>query len=173
MTVVITDSTILIIFSKTDLLDILFDFYGKILILVEVYNEVVVRGKITNKEDAFYIEDRIMKELIQIIDIKDFTYSANIQKDFNIHKGEAECIVLFFESSGNLLGTDDKKTLNVCKIFQIPFFSTISFLLLCVSKRKLSKSQASLKLDKLLQIGWYNKSIIESIKEKITNIEVN
>jgi predicted nucleic acid-binding protein len=43
-------------------------------------------------------------------------------QNFNLHEGEAETIRLYLEDEGNLLGTDDWRALEVCKILDINYF---------------------------------------------------
>jgi predicted nucleic acid-binding protein len=167
MTLVITDSTILILLVKTDLLDLLQKKYHELVIPREVYEEVVVNGKAAKKEDAFYIEERIKKNCIKVKTLQNVLKRDNLMTDFGLHEGEAECIALYYEISADILGSDDKKTINVCKIFQIPFFSVISFILLSVTEKTLPKLNALLKLEKLEKIGWYKASFLDLIRERI------
>ncbi|MHA1521368.1 MAG: hypothetical protein ACTSRK_14385 [Promethearchaeota archaeon] len=173
MTIVITDSTILILCVKINIFDILIDKYGIIYIPSGVYLELVVNGKKAEKEDAFFIEDRINNKLVKVIDIQNTKSRDKLMKDFKIHLGEAECIVLFSEIEAELLGTDDKKTINLCKMLKIPYFSVLSFIMLCISESRISKSRAVLKIRKLERFGWYKSSFLESIIENIQKIEVD
>ena len=80
--------------------------------------------------------------------------------------------MLFSEISADLLGTDDMKTLKLCKMFKIPYFSIISFILSSISEKKITKSRALLKLEKLGKIGWYKTTFLEQIMEIINKMEV-
>ncbi len=173
MTIVIADSTILILCVKINIFDVLIDKYGTIHIPSGVYLESVVNGKKAEKEDAFFIEDRIINKFVKVINIQDTKSRDKLMRDFKIHLGEAECVVLFSEISAELLGTDDKKTINLCKLLKIPYFSVLSFIMLCISENRISKSRAVLKIKKLERFGWYKSTFLESIIEKIQEIEVN
>ena len=171
MTIVITDSTILIILVKVNLIEELLKLYGNILIPEEIFNEVVIKGKKNMKDDAIYIEKRIQEGLIKIHSIKDTNHKEKLIKDFNIHDGEAECIVLYFEKKADILGTDDRKTRNICKIFNIPNFSCLSFVLFCLNKNIFTENQALIKLDKINEIGWYKKNLILQVKKQIMEVK--
>lgn len=172
MTIVITDATILILCAKIDLLDLVIKKFGKVIIPNEVYIEAVLNGKNRGKDDAYYIEQRIKNDHIEVMKIKSIQYRDELITQFRIHAGEAECITLFSEINAELLGTDDKKTINVCKILQISYFTVISFILLCIEERILAKSRAFLKLNKLQMIGWYKSSFLETIRSRIEKMEV-
>ena len=173
MTIVITDSTILILLVKIDLFDSLIEKFHDVVIPAEVFEEIVISGRKAKKEDAFFIEQRVKKNIIQVKNVEDIKKRDKIMDDFGLHKGEAECITLFFEISADILGSDDKKTITVCKILQIPFFSVVSFILLKVREKSLTKSRALMKLDKLTKIGWYKSTFLDGIREKINKMEVS
>ncbi|MHA1131070.1 MAG: hypothetical protein ACTSRC_21860 [Candidatus Helarchaeota archaeon] len=104
---------------------------------------------------------------ISVKKITDLVRKNAIMKDFNLHDGEAEAIVLFFEINADLLGTDDYRTIKTCKILKIDYFTTPSFIYLCFRDNKLTKESARLKLEKLGVIGWYKKDLIAYFKEKM------
>lgn len=172
MTIVITDSTILILLVKTDLFENLVEKYQNLVIPMEVFEEIVTNGKKSKKIDAYYIEERVTQNIIKVTKIHDIQKREKIMNDFGLHKGEAECITLYFEISADILGSDDKKTISVCKILKIPFFSVISFILLAVNEKILTKERAMMKLDTLTKIGWYKASVLDEIRDKILKMEV-
>ena len=169
MAIVICDSSNLILISKVDLLDLLIEIYGEILIPQAVYNESIKEGKKLKKMDAFLIEKRIDEGKIIVKQIKNFQEKSKLIEDFNIHKGEAEAIILYLEENANLLGTDDYQTIKVCKILKIKYFTTLSFIYLCFMNNLLLKDNVLLKYDNLNEIGWYKEDLIIFFKEKIKN----
>ncbi len=170
MTIVITDSTILILLAKIDLIDILLEYYTEIYIPTKVFEEVVVIGKKLGKTDAFLIEQRINEKKIIIREISDTTTREKLMTDFNIHLGEAEALVLYFEIKGELLGTDEGKIIDICKIFHIPFFSCLSFILFGIEKNLLPKDQGLTKLHALRKYGWYATTLLDEVELKINTI---
>lgn len=171
MVIVICDSSFLILISKLEMLDLLIEAFEKLVIPQAVYIEAVEQGKVFKKMDAFMIEERIKKKKIIINDIEDITEKERFIKDFGIHEGEAEAILLYLEKKAHLLGTDDYKTLKVCKILDIKYFTTPTFIIRNFLKKKLSKEIALLKIGQLLEFGWYKEEIIIDFKNKIENSE--
>lgn len=119
MTLVICDSSFIIIISKLEILDLLIDTFDKITMPKEVYVESVERGKELKKIDAFLIEERVKDKKILVQNIKDVKEKNRLMHNFNLHEGEAGAIVLYFEKKGELFGTDDSRTIKTCKIFNI------------------------------------------------------
>jgi len=172
MTIVICDSSILILISKVEILDLLIEIFGEILIPQAVYIESVEQGKKFKKMDAFLIEKRIDEGKIVVIEIKDFSEKHKLIEDFNIHEGEAESILLYSEVNANLLGTDDYQTIKICKILKINYFTTPLFIFRCFANKLLSKGKSLQKYDNLSKLGWYKEDLILYYKNKILNSEV-
>ena len=172
MVIVICDSSLLILISKLELLDLLIEAFKTIIIPQSVYIESVESGKKSKKMDAFLIEKRILDGEIIVENVEDITNKENFLKDFNIYEGESEAIILYLEKKAELLGTDDYRTLKVCKILKIRYFTTPLFIARCFANKKLSKKLSLLKFQKLLEFGWYKEDIILEFKKKIDNLEV-
>jgi len=173
MTIVICDSSSLILIAKIETLDLLIDLFEEILIPKAVFFETVTKGKEYQKMDAFLIEKRIEEGKIKVVDVENRGEMQKLMKNFNIHKGEAEAILIYLERRAELLGTDDNKTIKVCKILKIKYFTTLSFVYLLYSQNRLSKEKSLFKFNALKKIGWYKKEVIKYFEEKIEIIGEN
>ncbi len=169
MTIIICDSSFLVLISKLELLDLLIELFENIIIPQSVFIEAVDQGKKLKKMDAFLIEKRVIDQKILVEEIKDLTEKANLIRNFNLHEGESEALILYLEKKAELLGTDDYKTLKVCKILSIRYFTTLLFILRCFSNNLLSKDRAILKYEKLQEFGWYKEDLIVEFKNRLEN----
>jgi len=95
MTVIICDSSLLILLAKLELVDLLIESFETVLIPSAVYNESVKKGKELKKLDAFSIDKKIKDGKIIVEEIEDLNERDNIIKNFNVHKGESEAIILY------------------------------------------------------------------------------
>jgi len=171
MVIIICDSSILILISKLEMLDLLIDVFEEILIPKAVFIESVEQGKKLKKMDAFLIEKKINEGKIIIENIKNLTEKEKFMNDFNLHEGEAEALILYSERNAELFGTDDYRTLKVCKILDIKYFTTPLFIIRCYVIEKLSKKMAMLKFEKLEEFGWYNEENMIEFKNQINKLE--
>jgi hypothetical protein len=169
MTIVICDSSLLILISKLELLDLMLEAFGDVLIPQAVYIEAVEQGKKLKKIDSFLIEKNVNDGKISIEKVKNLNEKEKLINNFNLHEGESEAIILYLEKKADLLGTDDYRTLKACKILKIKYFTTPLFISRCYSNKKLPKQIILLKLDKLLELGWYKEELIREFKNKIKN----
>jgi len=171
MVIIICDSSILILISKLEMLDLLIDAFEEILIPKAVFIESVDQGKKLKKMDAFLIEKKINEGKIIIENIKNLAEKEKFMNDFNLHEGEAEALILYSERNAELFGTDDYRTLKVCKILDIKYFTTPLFIIRCYVIEKLSKNMAMLKFEKLEEFGWYNEENMVEFKNQINKLE--
>jgi predicted nucleic acid-binding protein len=173
MTLIICDSSFIILISKLEVLDLLIDKFDRIMIPKEVYIESVERGKKLKKMDAFLIEERVKEKKIIVQTINDVIEKKRLMHDFNIHEGEAGAIVLYLEKKGELFGTDDSRTIRTCKIFNIKYFTTPLFLGQCFVNNLITQREFTLKLEKLKQFGWYKEEIISEFFNNIIKEDKN
>jgi len=136
-----------------------------------VYIESVEQGKRLKKMDAFLIEKRINEGKIVIENVKNLAEKEKFMNDFNIHEGESEALILYSEKNADLFGTDDYRTLKVCKVLKIKYFTTPLFIIRCFEMKKLSKNITMLKFEKLEEFGWYNEENIIEFKKQIKKFE--
>lgn len=80
------DASSLIYSVKMDFLEIIEQLYGSVVITPAVYEEVVKKGIERGKPDAFIIEKKIQKKMINIHQIE------GLMPDFHLGKGETEII---------------------------------------------------------------------------------
>jgi predicted nucleic acid-binding protein len=171
MKIVISDSSMLILVSKLDILDTMLETFESIIIPEGVRVEVVDRGKEGKKMDALLVEKRIDDGKILVKKISKDDEKNKLMNDFNIHSGEAEAVLLYLEEKADLLGTDDYQTLKTCKILNIHYFTTPLFLFQSHVNRKIEKAFALRKLERLSKFGWYKYEIIEYFSNAIKNVK--
>lgn len=172
MAIVICDSSSLILISKLEILDLLIEVFKEILIPKAVHKESVEQGKKLKKLDAFLIERRINEGKIIVENVKNLAEKEKFMEDFNLHEGEAEALILYSEKNADLFVTDDYRTVKVCKVLDIKYFTTPLFIIRCFEMKKLSKDNAILKFGKLEEFGWYNEENMIEFKNQIDKLEV-
>ena len=157
--VIVSDASTLILLQKVFLLDTLvknFDF----VVSEEVYKEAVVEGKTKKFSDSYKIESKINKNLIKIKKIKDKKRVNKLINEFGIAEGESEAIVLFLQEKADVLAIDDHKSINVCKVYKIPFMTALTFVLDSHSRKIIGKNEAREMIKNLAIHGRYKDELI-------------
>jgi len=157
------DSSSLIYISKLDLWSTMMDLYENLIITREVFEEVVEKGKLRGKADAFIIERKINEKILKV-------HASNEQyPNLNLGKGETETI---FESLKEKVPAllDDKKARLIgykigVEVFNLPLIFLKAFI-----KRKWTDQDFETYLTKwilLLNPSMDQVILIKNIKELI------
>lgn len=77
-----------------------------------------------------------------------------------MEKGETEAIVLFLQENADILAIDDHKAINVCKIYQIPFITALTFVVAALDARIIMKDEAKEMVRNLGIYGRYKDELI-------------
>lgn len=159
MEIVISDSSTLILLTKSKLIDLTLDYFD-IIIPTVVYEEIII-GKLNNMQDAFEIESLVNSNRIKIKDPKDTKLIETLEKNFNLDVGELKAIALAKEQNKSIF-IDDKKGLSVCKLLNIETYTVIRLLNTFYLTKLLTKEELKEKLEILKIKGRYT---VEDLKE--------
>ena len=161
---IVLDASTLILLAKTALLEKFIDsFGGVVLIPAEVERECCVKKSL----DALLIEKAIQEGKITVKRPKESRLSEQIRADFILGKGEAEAIALALSTKARLVGIDDKRGINACKLLKLQFTTALDILLRMREKGLLEKQAAPLKLAALERYGRYGSAIVEDARRKL------
>ncbi len=156
------DSSSLILLAKIGMLDKTIESVTSKIVLTKKVEQESTEKRST---DASFIEERIKQKKLLVQQIPKHQ-SQSFVTEFNIGEGEAEAIALAFEENIPVI-TDDKKAIKVCKIFNIPFITTLSIITTLYHRKKIDKEIAQLAIEKLEVYGRYNKDMIKRAKEDL------
>lgn len=128
----ISDSSSLILFTSINRLDILFRLFNQIFISQEVYNEIIEKGKLDEKRDAYVLEDSIKTSKIKIekLNQKYGKMTVSIKNVFSgLHAGESTSICLCLQKKEKFILMDDAKGRDAAKFYRITPIGTLGILL--------------------------------------------
>lgn len=161
---IVSDACTLILLAKSMLLKTYTqNLTGKIRIPNAVYVEAT-KGKQT--EDAKLIEGYIKKNDIIVQTVRDSKKAEKLYLDFSIGKGEAEAICLCLEEKGVLI-TDDRKAIQLCKLFEIEFTTALNILVALYKKQKIKREEATAMLEQLALHGRYSQPLLIQARGEI------
>lgn len=161
MKIVISDSSTLILLTKSNLIDIIL-VYFQIFIPSFVYKEIL-EGKKKGFSDAFRIEQLILSKKINIKDSNDKKLFNLIKNNYKLDVGELHAIVVAKENDYPIF-LDDKKGLVVCKIFNIESYTALNLLKVLFITKIINKIQFNLSLDLLKENARYSKEDLKEIE---------
>ena len=95
-----------------------------------------------------------------------------LMRDFNLHAGEAEAVVLA-ESRCAVCGTDDGRAIRCCKVLGVRFTTAVSLLVALAEAGEVESALASERLQMLERFGRYHPRILEDAALRIRAVGGN
>lgn len=158
---IIKDSMVLIHLAKITVLESCCTFFKKVIIPPEVYTEII------QGESKGYIDVQIIKNLIdnKKIQINKINNKKLIKKanEFNIFKGEAEALALYWQENADFLATDDDNVRKKKMLLNIKIIGTPVILYKLFKEKIINKEKYVISLNKLRKIGWFSNAIIDKL----------
>lgn len=162
---IVLNATPLIYLTRIQKLEYLIQLYDTIYIPLKVYEEVVIKGKETQKLEANLIEQYINEKKITVkkVKIKETSYPNSL------HQGEIEAIQLAKDLQSRIL-IDDRSAYNFCKFLNLDVIRTIKVLIeLCVHQL-IDESKLKKNIVRLTNEGfWISSDILARIEEFLTD----
>ena len=164
---IVFDASTLILLAKIGLLQ-------QLTKQIDIVIPEIIEKEATAKKDSFdakIIETLIKKGKIKVKAVKEIPIVKELMKDFNMDKGESSVAVMFKELDADVIATDDGQLIKACKIMDIPFVTSIVFLIRAKQKGIIDEEIALEKLNKLDEFGWYKTRIIEDAEIRIKEVK--
>lgn len=158
------DSSTLILTTKIELLDLFLSEIGMEAAIPRAVEEECC-GKRTL--DAFMIQKAVVESRIAVRRVKSRKLVLKLEQDFSLGRGESEAIALALQEKAQLVGVDDKRGINACKLAGVPFTTAIAILLRSRQKGLIDKDDALARLSSLARHGRYKNSILEDAKRRL------
>jgi predicted nucleic acid-binding protein len=158
---IVFDSSTLILLAKIEILNIISED-------IQIIVPEMVRSECTGKDlfDAKLISSLIKNGKIKVASVTKKESVEKLCRDFKIHIGEAEALVLALKR--NLpIAVDDLPSIKACKILNHKFTTAIHFLINVTENGKINEDMAFVKLEKLSLYGRYSKRILEDATKRL------
>ena len=158
---------VLIHSAKISILEKSCDYFKNVVISKLVFNEIK-KGIERGFEDATLINNLIKVNKISVFDIK----NKNLIKkanEFNIQRGEAEAVALYWEKKADLLATDDDNVRKKKELLNIRVIGTPAIILKLYKGKMIDKNKVKQCINKLKEIGWFHMAILDKIQMEVEN----
>lgn len=159
------DSSTLILIAKLELLELFLREIGMEVAIPQAVEAECCGGKKTL--DALMIQKAVEESKITVKSVKNRKLVLKLESDFSMGRGEAEAIGLALQEQAALVGIDDKRGINACKLTGVPFTTAAAILLRSRQKGLLDRNDALTRLSSLARYGRYKSSIVEDMKRRL------
>jgi predicted nucleic acid-binding protein len=117
--------------------------------------------------EAFMIQKAVHESRIRVHSVKNRKLVLKLAPDFNMGSGESGAIALALQEKARLVGVDDKRGMDACKLTGVPFTTAIAILLRGQQKGLIGKDNALARLAFLARHGRYRSSIVGDAKRRL------
>ena len=145
---IVSDSTPLIHSAKISRISLLKNLFNEIIILKEIYKEIV-EGKKHGKNEILIIEKFIEEKFILIKEPK------SVVEIENLDRGEKECISLCKELNISNILIDEKEGFYISQLFDSTPIRTTSILIISLDKKIINLKEYRVLLKKLVDGGYF------------------
>lgn len=158
---IVKDAMVVIHLAKTLLLEETCNFFGTAIIPKLVHDEIL-RGKKEHNDDVIEFKRAINNGLLQI---KKVHNPALIEKanQYNIYRGEAEAVALFWQEKADLLATDDDNVRKKKDALRIKLIGTPAIIMNLFQSNYVDINKYLLAVRKLKEIGWFASSVFDKM----------
>jgi len=162
--IVIKDAMVMIHLAKMTLLESSCKYFKDVMIPDLVYEEVIA-GKEKGFLEVSVIESLINSKMIRVKKVKNENYLKKAN-EFNIQRGEAESLSLYWQEKANYLAIDDDNVRRKSSLLNLRIIGTPVIILILYRKRLIDKDKFRSSLHELKRIGWFSNAVIDKIMEE-------
>lgn len=158
---VVKDAMVIIHLAKTALLDVSCTLFKRVIIPKAVYEEVL-RGESQHLQDVKQLTLAVAKKQITVTNVKDnlLIRKAN---EFNIFRGEAEAVALYWQEKADLLATDDDNVRKKKDALGISMIGTPVIMIKLFRDKKIDENRYIAAIKKLKEVGWFSSTVFDKM----------
>lgn len=158
----VKDSMVLLHLAEITLLEKSCEYFRDIIIPSMIYNEVLV-GKEKGYLNAKIVIDFIEKKKIAVKQVRSGTLLKKAE-EFNIQKGEAEAVALYWQEKADYLATDEDNVRKKSVLLNVNVIGTPAIVLKLYKKNLIERKKFEESLSELRKIGWFSDVVIDKVK---------
>ena len=163
---IIKDAMVIIHLAKTLLLESSCAYFGKVLI------PKLVQGEVLREEhpETGLIREMIQSKRIIVEAVKDknFIHRAN---QFNIQRGEAEVVALYWEQKADLIATDDDNVRKKKNVLHLNVIGTPAIIFELYQKKYIDNQKLQEAIRVMREVSWFSNLIWDKILLEVNKNE--
>ena len=158
---IVKDAMVVIHLAKITLLEKSCQFFKQVVIPEAVYREIL-EGKVRGHEDAVLVEELVKAGRLGVQKVRNRRLLRRAA-EFNIRRGEAEALALYWQENANYLASDDDNLRGKRTLLDIRLIGTPAIILRLYQAGVIEKDKFSQSLNELRRIGWFSNVVIDKI----------
>lgn len=163
---IVNDAMVVIHLAKITLLEASCRHF-KPMVIPEAVQQEILAGKKKGYEDVAIIEELLKAETLGVKHVKN-TKLLKRAEAFNVQRGEAEAVALYWQEHADYLASDDDNLRKKSTLLNIQLIGTPAIILTLYRKKLISKDKLIGSLQVLRKIGWFSNAVIDTIVMEAT-----
>ncbi|MBU7014578.1 MAG: DUF3368 domain-containing protein [Theionarchaea archaeon] len=147
------DSSPLIYLNKVGLKRIFTDLEGEKTIPPQVYQQVIVNGKMRGEADALIAEELVERGVLQVVEVENGFMKTLKRLEAGLHEGELEVLALAKSRNGIAI-LDESIARDTATILGIEVHGTLFLVFLMVKWKILKREKARDKVNSMIKKGF-------------------
>jgi len=164
----VSDSSTLILLAKASVLEAFAGSYELVLSDL-VYEESVLRGREKARQDALLIAKLVDAGKIRVLEAPE-ARKGMLLKAFGISGGESETVALALEHGCDLVLTDDRKNMTVCKVLGIKYVIALDVVIRLYAAGVIDRGKLDEAFRRIVETGWLKDEIIQDRLKRIEEL---
>lgn len=162
---IVKDAMVVIHLAKVTLLKTSCEHF-KPVVLPEAVHQEIMAGRQKGHEDVQIVEELIKAGKLSIKHVKDRKLLKRAN-EFNIQRGEAEALALYWQEKAGCLATDDDNLRKKGVLLDLKLIGTPAIMLRLYREGLIEKGKLLQSLGELRKIGWFSNAVIDRIMMEI------
>ena len=158
---IVQDAMVVIHLAKITLLGKSCEYFQRAAIPEAVYNEVRL-GKEQGYPDATVVEELVKRNTLVIKKVTDQALLKRA-REFNLQRGEAEALALYWQENADYLASDDDSVRKKRVALAIQLIGTPAILTTLYHSRVIEKKKLQESLAELRKIEWFSNAVIDQM----------
>ena len=158
---IVKDTMVVIHLAKITLLERSCRYFKRVLIPEAVHREILA-GQDKGYEDVTITQELVKSEKISIKRVRDKSLLRRAQ-EFNVQRGEAEALALYWQEQADYLATDDDALRKKSTLLDLKVIGTPAIVLRLYKDKLIERHKLLDSLQVLRKIGWFSNVVIDNI----------
>ena len=158
---VVADTMVVIHLAKITLLEKSCQRFQRVLIPQEVHREIL-EGEKKGYEDVKTVQELVRAGKVSIRRVRDKNLLKRA-KEFNVQRGEAEALALYWQERADYLASDDDSLRKKSAALDLKLVGTPAMILTLYKEKLIDKHKLVESLRALRKIGWFSNAVLDKI----------
>jgi predicted nucleic acid-binding protein len=162
---IVKDAMVVIHLAKITLLEKSCETFKPVIIPEEVLREII-EGEKRGYEDVAIIRELIRAEKMSVRRVRDKKLLKRA-KEFNIQRGEAETVALYWQEKAERVASDDDNLRKKSVLLNLHIIGTPAIILKLYQDKLIDRHKLLESLRTLRKIGWFSNAVIDRIAMEV------